>query len=172
MASPTQWTWVWVDSRSWWWTGRPSLLRFMGSQRVRHYWATELSWTEDMFERTTKNAIFFLSLQFFIALLVSFYFLLFCQILWCFHSIHVPWNFLKILVLSKIIFSYSSKEVLLIGGWQSTFSKFVIAYLCRMIAWLPQGFISFLVCSCWNGAISIHELSVFFISSFSSNNWN
>ena len=44
--SPTQWTWAWVDSGSWWWTGRPSVLRFMGSQRVRHDWATELNWTE------------------------------------------------------------------------------------------------------------------------------
>ena len=43
MASPTQWTWVWVDSGSWWWTGRPSMLWFMGSQRVRHDWATELN---------------------------------------------------------------------------------------------------------------------------------
>ena len=40
------WTWVWVDSESWWWTGRPGMLRFMGSQRVRHDWATELNWTE------------------------------------------------------------------------------------------------------------------------------
>ena len=32
MASPTHWTWVWVDSRSWWWTGRPGVLRFMGSK--------------------------------------------------------------------------------------------------------------------------------------------
>ena len=44
MASPTQWTWVWVDSGSWWWTGRPGMLRFMGSQRVRHDWVTELNW--------------------------------------------------------------------------------------------------------------------------------
>ena len=44
MASPTQWTWVWVNSRSWWWTGRPGMLRFMGSQRVGHDWATELNW--------------------------------------------------------------------------------------------------------------------------------
>ena len=43
MASPTQWTWVWVDSGSWWWTGRPSILQFMGSQRVGHDWATELN---------------------------------------------------------------------------------------------------------------------------------
>ena len=46
MVSPTQWTWVWVNSGSWWWTGRPGVLRFMGSQRVRHDWATELNWTE------------------------------------------------------------------------------------------------------------------------------
>ena len=39
-------TWVWVNSRSWWWTGRPGMLRFMGSQRVGHDWATELNWTE------------------------------------------------------------------------------------------------------------------------------
>ena len=43
MASPTQWTWVWVNSRSWWWTGRPGMLRSMGSQRVGHDWATELT---------------------------------------------------------------------------------------------------------------------------------
>ena len=46
MASPTQWTWVCVDSRSWWWTGRPGELRFMGSQRVRRDWATELNWEQ------------------------------------------------------------------------------------------------------------------------------
>ena len=39
MASPAQWTWAWVDSRSWWWTGRPGVLWFMGSQRVGHDWA-------------------------------------------------------------------------------------------------------------------------------------
>ena len=42
----TQWAWVWVNSGSWWWTGRPGVLRFMGSQRVGHDWATELNWTE------------------------------------------------------------------------------------------------------------------------------
>ena len=46
MASPTQWTWVWVNSGSWWWTGRPGMLQFMESQRVRHNWPTELNWTE------------------------------------------------------------------------------------------------------------------------------
>ena len=48
MASPTQWTWVWVDAGSWCWTGRPGVLRFMGLQRVGNNWATELNWTEDL----------------------------------------------------------------------------------------------------------------------------
>ena len=46
MASPTRWTWVWVNSRSWWWTGRPGVLQFTRSQRVGHDWATELNWTD------------------------------------------------------------------------------------------------------------------------------
>ena len=46
MASRTQWTWVWVNSGRWWWTGRPGVLGFMGSQRFGHYWVTGLNWTE------------------------------------------------------------------------------------------------------------------------------
>ena len=46
MASLTRWTGVWVNSGSRWWTGRPGVLRFMGSQRVGYDWATELNWTE------------------------------------------------------------------------------------------------------------------------------
>ena len=46
MASLTWWTWVWVNSRSWWWTGKPVVLQSMGSQRVGHDWGTELNWTE------------------------------------------------------------------------------------------------------------------------------
>ena len=46
MASPTQWTWVWVSSRNWWWTGKPGVLQSMGSERVGHNWATELNWTK------------------------------------------------------------------------------------------------------------------------------
>ena len=44
MASLTRWTWVWVNSGSWWWTGGPGVLRFMGSQRLGHDWATDLIW--------------------------------------------------------------------------------------------------------------------------------
>ena len=46
MASLTPWTWVWVNSGSWWWTGRPGVLQFVGSQRVGHDWVTELNWTD------------------------------------------------------------------------------------------------------------------------------
>ena len=49
MASPTQWTWVWVSSRSWWWTGRPGVLQSMGLQGVGHDWVTELNWTNILF---------------------------------------------------------------------------------------------------------------------------
>ena len=43
LTSPTQWTWVWVNSRSWWWTGRPGVLQSMGSQRIGHDRVTELN---------------------------------------------------------------------------------------------------------------------------------
>ena len=43
MASPTRWTWVWLGSRSWWWTGRPGALQPMESLGVRHDWVTELN---------------------------------------------------------------------------------------------------------------------------------
>ena len=44
MASPTWWTWIWVISGSWWWTGKPGVLQSMGSQRVRHDCVPELNW--------------------------------------------------------------------------------------------------------------------------------
>ena len=49
MASPTWWIWVWTNSRSWWWTGKPDVLQCMGLQRIRHDWAAELNWTEQPF---------------------------------------------------------------------------------------------------------------------------
>ena len=51
MASPTQWTWVWVSSGSWWWTEK--LLQSMGSQRVGHDWATELNWAYPFSSRSS-----------------------------------------------------------------------------------------------------------------------
>ena len=44
MASPIWWTWVWVNSGSCWWTGKPGVLQSMGSQRVGHDWVIELNW--------------------------------------------------------------------------------------------------------------------------------
>ena len=49
MASLTRRTWVWVNSGSWWWTGKPSVLQSMGSPRVGHDWATELNWLTCIF---------------------------------------------------------------------------------------------------------------------------
>ena len=49
MASPTQWTWVWVSSGSWWWIARPGMLQSMGLQRVGHNWVTELNWSDNAY---------------------------------------------------------------------------------------------------------------------------
>ena len=59
----TPWTWVWVNSGSWWWTGRPGVLRSMGSQRVGHDWVTELNWTELYFplSKTLKGSKIYFS---------------------------------------------------------------------------------------------------------------
>ena len=56
MASLTQWTWVWVNSGRWWWTGRPGVLWFMGLQRVGHDWATKLNWTRNVGIKSSLNA--------------------------------------------------------------------------------------------------------------------
>ena len=62
MASLTRWTWVWLNAGSWWWTGRPGVLQFMGSQRVRHDWVTELNWTDkrelDLVENKKKYSLY------------------------------------------------------------------------------------------------------------------
>ena len=57
MAPLTQWTRVWVNSWSWWWTGRPGVLQFMRSQRVRHDWATELNWSSATYTLTSIKGI-------------------------------------------------------------------------------------------------------------------
>ena len=47
MASLTQWTWVWINSGRWWWTGKPGVLQSMGSPRVGHNWVTELPYIKE-----------------------------------------------------------------------------------------------------------------------------
>ena len=82
-----RWTWVSVNSGSWWWTGRPGMLRFMGSQRVGHDWAIELNWTE-----LTLPVEFFIQCQ---MIIVNFHFLVdvlsSLRILLC----HVPTDWLQ-----------------------------------------------------------------------------
>ena len=56
MASSTQWTRVWVNSGSWWGTGRPGVPQSMGSLRVGHDWASELNWTTTYFNSGRKNS--------------------------------------------------------------------------------------------------------------------
>ena len=63
MASPSLWTWDWVNSGCWWWTGKPGVLWSMGSQRVRHVWATELNWLhcgrkKTSFKKLSSNIIY------------------------------------------------------------------------------------------------------------------
>ena len=55
MVSLSPWTRVWSSFRSWWWTGKPGVLPFMGSQRIRLDWATELNWTVVFFFFNYKN---------------------------------------------------------------------------------------------------------------------
>ena len=55
MASPTRWTWVWVDSRSWWWTGKPGVLQSFGLQRVRHDW---LNWLVSLWAQASSLSPF------------------------------------------------------------------------------------------------------------------
>ena len=52
MASLTQWTWVWVNSGSWWWTGKLGILQSVGLQRVGCNWVTELNWINSNFNLT------------------------------------------------------------------------------------------------------------------------
>ena len=58
MASLTRWTWVWVNYGCWWWTGRPGVLWFMGSQTAGHIWVTELTWTENHNDARSLKAVF------------------------------------------------------------------------------------------------------------------
>ena len=70
MAPPTQWTWVWVSSGSWWWTGRPGMLQSMGLKRVGYDWATELNWTEfwtSMSQKTSTSSKWGLWLIYFLS---------------------------------------------------------------------------------------------------------
>ena len=103
MVSLTQWTWVWVSSGSWWWTGKPGVLQSMGSQRVRHYWVTELKWIEliesclcYMVVMSSIRSCFFLSFILFTEF--SFSLLSFCFVLfWSLFCWSLSWNYRRYL---------------------------------------------------------------------------
>ena len=59
MALLTQWTWAWVNSRSWWWTGKPGVLQSMGLQRVGHNWVTERNWTEGSWQIIVEHHYYY-----------------------------------------------------------------------------------------------------------------
>ena len=67
--------WIWVNSGSWWWTGRPGMLRFMGSQRVGHDWATVLNWTEQLSTHTCRQILHLFACTLLSLFLVSQFFL-------------------------------------------------------------------------------------------------
>ena len=97
MASPTQWTWVWMNSGIWWWTGRPGVLQFMGSQRVRHDWATELNWIA--FSKSVLNIWKFMvhvllkpGLENFDHYFTSVWNEFNCAVVWTFFSIAFLWD--------------------------------------------------------------------------------
>ena len=120
MASPTQWTWVWINSGRWQWTGRPGVLQSMGLQRVRHDWATELNWKKINTEtlklwnyhsrRYNKKSIFCLTLQIF------FYKSHSCRI--CCLMSHTTELILGIIVL-KYVFNISQRIITIITAWPS-----------------------------------------------------
>ena len=74
MASPTQWIWDWVSSRSWWWTEKPGVLQSIGSQKVRQDWATELNWTIMVIAGSLRPFLYSSSVYSCHLLISSFYF--------------------------------------------------------------------------------------------------
>ena len=102
MASLTRWMLVWVNSGSWWWTGRPDMLRFMGSQRVRHDWATDLIWSE------CTHMIYVVYLEVYICICLSLenILLFISRIVTVFRSIEFTMN---VFVLNDFLNSYISK---------------------------------------------------------------
>ena len=135
MASLTQWTWVWVNYGSWWWTWRPGTLRFMVLQRVGYDWVSELNWIYilDANSLICDLLMYFLSILVFLFILClikvkilnfdEVQFILFYPFGWC--LIHFCY-----ICIHKSIIVYFLLEVLLflisyLGPW-SNFDFFLI----------------------------------------------
>ena len=115
MASPTQWTWVWVDSRSWWWTGRPDVLRFMGSQRVGHNWLTELNWCQlKNITRLYLTGVFFINFAWYLGSILNLNFhILFQHIIFCYlFSLHF-FHLLCSIYLESLLYVYRNPGFIL-----------------------------------------------------------
>ena len=117
MASLTRWTWVWVNFRSWWWTERSGVLRFMGWQRVRHDWATELNWEKF----TSSESVVFGSPGFFLSVFYTHFFFPSC-----FTLTPVPWQVLRIHKKSYSCFKGNSLQ----GKWYCSICMCVCVCVC------------------------------------------
>ena len=94
MASSTRCTWVYVNSGSWWWTGRPGVLRFMWSQSVGYDWATELNWKHQsvsFIQRARNFTRFKFSVLFFFLPIVSTFWII-VKSQWIVYTVGVPWS--------------------------------------------------------------------------------
>ena len=100
MASPTQWTWVWVNSGSWWWTEWPGVLWSMGSQRVWHNWETKMNWTELMGLDAMISVFWVLSFKSAFSFSSSFFFF--------FSFIFISWRLLYNIVVGFVIHWHES----------------------------------------------------------------
>jgi len=142
------WTWVWVSSGSWWWTGKPGVLQSVWSQRVRHYWATELN----SFSISLSNEyseLIYLKIYWFDLLAVQETFRSLLQhhnykasILWCsaFFTVQLSQSYMtteKTIVLTLRIFVVRVMSLLL-----NTLSRFFIAFLPKskhlLFSWLQS----------------------------------
>ena len=138
MASLTLWTWVWVNSGSWWWTGRPGVLRFMGSQRVGHDWATELNWNFFQILYCFHSTCFPYIWKLCACLhIYVFYFSYFCLGYWAkrkemimWHPRKVCWHslFLNVLILNNFLSKQNSHSTLHISSLWPQFSPTVSPY--------------------------------------------
>ena len=86
MASPIEWTWVWVKARSWWWTGRPGVPQSMGLQRVGHDWVTELNWASSPLLTIITGSVWCVSFYLTCSFILDYLFFIFhtSQIIWYF----------------------------------------------------------------------------------------
>ena len=118
MVSPTQWTRVWINSGSWWWTGRPGVLQFTGSRRVRHDWMTEVNWTERMIGEGSRSGSWFWM----------------CYILWYLLKIQIStWVWSSGGKLSLDVYSLEASDVM--SAMSTSWSAFDIYHRCpRQIA--------------------------------------